>query len=294
VIRKFLSGKAQADVAGAEFFTTDALLRPSRTRVVPAAAASATLFLACLALAACGGHKQARVNVPPPPPIATPPQTHPTHSGEQTVPKSPQTTPAENGDEGTERAFSLPPNAKALSTETGLASWYGPPYHNRRGSNGEVYDMNSFTAAHRTLPLGTIVRVTNLKSGRAAVVRITDRGPFIEGRIIDLSLAAAKRIDLWRAGVAEVRIEVLRTPTPLDKGGRWAVQIGAFGEEEAAENLAEHLSRRYHTAKVLHFSSPTGDWWVRVRVLDDDRKRAEEIARDTQTSAGAIFLVRLD
>jgi peptidoglycan lytic transglycosylase len=262
---------------------------------VPAAAASAALFLACLVLAACGGHKQARVNVPPPPPIAsTPRETKSAPSTTQTAPAPSQKTPIDQADEGTERAFSIPPDAKPLSTETGLASWYGPPYHNRRGSNGEVYDMNSFTAAHRTLPLGTIVRVTNLKSGRSAVVRITDRGPFIEGRLIDLSLAAAKRIDLWRAGVAEVRVEVLRTPTPLDKGGRWAVQIGAFGEEEAAEDLAQHLARRYHTAKVLHFSSPTGDWWVRVRVLDDSRQRAEEIARDTRTVSGAIFLVRLD
>jgi len=278
-----------------ELFLAHVLLGPSRARLVPAIAASAMLLAACLVLAACGGHKQARVNVPPPPPIAAPqPQTQPAPSTARTTPKPAPAPSLDQNDEGTERAFALPPDAKPLSTETGLASWYGPPYHNRRGSNGEVYDMNSFTAAHRTLPLGTIVRVTNLKSGRSAVVRITDRGPFIEGRVIDLSLAAAKRIDLWRAGVSEVRVEVLRTPTPIDKGGRWAVQIGAFGEEEAAEDLAQHLSRRYHTAKVLHFSSPTGDWWVRVRVLDDNRQRAEEIARDTQTSAGAIFLVRLD
>ena len=176
----------------------------------------------------------------------------------------------------------------------GTASWYGPPYHNRRGSNGEVYNMNAMTAAHRTLPLGSIVRVTNEKTGHAAIVRITDRGPFIEGRILDLSLAASKAVDVYLAGVAKVRLEVLQAPAPLDTGGRWAVQIGPFAGQKAAASLSEHLQRRYHTAQVLKFASPTGDWWVRVRVLEDDRDRAQSLARETETSEGAVFLVRLD
>ena len=188
----------------------------------------------------------------------------------------------------------VPPDAKPIWVETGLASWYGAPYHNRRASNGEVYNMNAMTAAHRTLPLGSIVRVTNTKTGQSALVRITDRGPFIPGRIVDLSLAAAKKIDVWGPGVAEVRVEVLETPVPLDTGGRWAVQIGAFSDEDAANQEVDLLSRRYHTAKVLRFSSPIGDWWVRVRVLDDNRERAEEVAHDNHTPEGAVFLVRLD
>lgn len=190
--------------------------------------------------------------------------------------------------------ITLPPNARPIFTETGLASWYGAPYHNRAGSNGEVYNMNAMTAAHRTLPLGSIVRVTNLKTGHSALVRITDRGPFIDGRIIDLSLAAAKKLDVWRAGIAEVKLEVMETPAPLDSGGRWAVQIGSFEKQKEARDLAAHLERRYHTAKVLTFISPVGVWWVRVRVLDDDRKRAEEVAHDTSTQEGSVFLVRLD
>ncbi len=154
--------------------------------------------------------------------------------------------------------------------------------------------MHELTAAHRTLPLGSTVRVTNLKTGHSTVVRITDRGPFVEGRIVDLSLAAAKQADVWQAGVAPVRLEVLRTPVPFDRGGRWAVQIGSFPHESEANRLATQLSRRYKTARVLHFSSPVGDWWVRVRVAQDDRKQAEEIARDTQNSEGKVFLVRLD
>ena len=109
-----------------------------------------------------------------------------------------------------------------------------------------------------------------------------------------LSLAAAKQADIWQAGVAQVRLEVLRTPVPFDQGGRWAVQIGSFEGEGAARSLASRLARRYKTAKVLSFGSPVGDWWVRVRVLQDDRKRAEEVARDTQTAEGKVFLVRLD
>jgi rare lipoprotein A len=178
--------------------------------------------------------------------------------------------------------------------ETGRASWYGAPYHNRRGSNGETYDMNAMTAAHRTLPLGSVVRVTNVNTGHSAIVRITDRGPFVPGRIVDLSLAAAKKIDIWHAGIGQVRLELLQTPTALDHGGRWAVQIGAFPAQNAARGVAARVSRRYHTAKVLCFSSPVGDWWVRVRVQDDDRERAEEVIRSTRTSQGSAFLVRLD
>lgn len=175
-----------------------------------------------------------------------------------------------------------------------MASWYGAPYHNRRGSNGEMYDMNAMTAAHLTLPLGSIVRVTNLKSGHWALVRITDRGPFVVGRILDLSLAAAKALDVYLPGTAKVRLEVLQTPAPLDTGGRWAVQIGSFNGQKAAAELAEHLQARYQTAKVLRFVSPVGDWWVRVRVLDDDRQRAAALARETETAEGSVFLVRLD
>jgi rare lipoprotein A len=181
-----------------------------------------------------------------------------------------------------------------MAAETGLASWYGAPYHNRRGSNGQIYDMNAMTAAHRTLPLGSIVRVTNVKTGHAAVVRITDRGPFVPGRIVDLSLAAAKKTDVWQPGIARVRVEVLQTPTPLETSGRWAVQIGAFDQEGAARTLADRLSQRYRAAKVLCFSSPVGAWWVRVRVRGDEKKRAEELAHETQTPQGSIFLVRLD
>jgi rare lipoprotein A len=244
------------------------------------------LFLSFL-LAGCGEHKPARANVPPPPPISEPDSQA---DSTDTQPPAQTTASADAEKDG----LRIPANAKPISVETGLASWYGAPYHNRRGSNGEIYNMHALTAAHRTLPLGSIVRVTNVKTGHSALVRITDRGPFVEGRVLDLSQAAAKKVDVWQAGVAMVRVEVLRTPVPLETGGRWAVQIGSFEEEDAADKLADHLSHRYHTAKVQCFSSPVGGWWVRVRVQDDDRKRAEEIAHNTQAPHGSIFLVRLD
>jgi rare lipoprotein A len=256
--------------------------------------------LVAVLLSACGGKKQARVNPPPPPPLAAPPATSAPAAPSYSTPTRAEVTPQSSADKKQEKAdeiareLSVPEGTKPLAVETGNASWYGAPYHNRRSSNGEIYDMNQLTAAHRTLPLGSTVRVTNLKTGHSTVVRITDRGPFVEGRIVDLSLAAAKQADIWQAGVAKVRLEVLRTPVAFDHGGRWAVQIGSFAAEDGARTLANRLFRRYKTAKVLSFGSPAGDWWVRVRVLQDDRKRAEEVVRDTQTSEGKIFLVRLD
>ena len=218
-------------------------------------------------------HRPATVAVPPAPATAT-------RSGPTVTANSPE--------------LEIPADTKPLLVETGIASWYGAPYHNRRASNGEVYDMHAMTAAHRTLPLGSIVRVTNLESKQSATVRITDRGPFIEGRIVDLSQAAAQKIGMLQKGTVQVELEVLKTPVPLSNGGRWAVQIGGFDQEKAARELAAHLARRYHTANVVTFTSPVGAWWVRVRVKDDLRTRAEEVARDTKTSEGAIFLVRLD
>jgi rare lipoprotein A len=210
-------------------------------------------------------------------------------------PAAPTKRPAKAADESNQpEDFGLPQDAVPLLTTTGLASWYGPPYHNRKASNGEVFDMNAMTAASLTLPLGTIVRVTNVKTGDSALVRINDRGPFVAGRILDLSMAAAKKIDLWRAGVAPVKLEVLKSPSPLDTGGRWCVQIGSLQDEDSAAALQNHLKRRYREAKVVKFLSPVGVWWVRVRVDQDDRTRAETLARETQPEEGTVFLVRLD
>jgi rare lipoprotein A len=190
--------------------------------------------------------------------------------------------------------ISIPPHAKPIFVETGIASWYGPLYNNRKAANGEIFDMNQLTAAHRTLPLNSIVRVTNLKTERSALVRINDRGPFVPNRIIDLSAAAAKEVDVWKPGIAKVRLEVFQAPAPLDKGGRWCVQIGGFRKENTARRIEKQLLRRYRTVKVLTFPSPAGDWWVRVRVADDDKHKAESVVKKTRVDEGSVFLVRLD
>lgn len=254
------------------------------------------VILLLILLSACGHPHAAQVSVPPPPPIAPTTASQPEPSAN--VPASEAHPPGERPAQPAENADlaepTIPAGTQPLETETGLASWYGPPYHNRRGSNGEVYNMHAMTAAHRTYPLGSVVRVTNVRTGHSALVRITDRGPFIPGRILDLSLAAARKVDVWQPGVAEVKIELMETPAPLDSGGKWAVQIGGFTDEHAANKLADHLTRRYHSAKVLRFASPAGDWWIRVRVLDDDRDRAQKLAAETATPEGAVFVVRLD
>ncbi len=251
------------------------------------------VLLAMLFLSACGHPKQAHVQVPPPPP---PESTTAVPSSSQPAAKPPtgNPLPAKPEEDADLAEPVIPADAKPLATETGLASWYGPPYHNRRGSNGEVYNMHAMTAAHRTFPLWSIVRVTNLKTGHAALVRITDRGPFIPGRVVDLSLAAAHKLDVWQPGVAEVKVELMESGAVPGSPGKWAVQIGGMPDEKAATKLADRLTRRYHTANILRFKSPAGDWWIRVRVLDDDHERAQKLAAETTTPEGAVFLVRLD
>lgn len=220
------------------------------------------------------GHKRAKVYVPPPPTIQPPPPE---------VAQVPPPAPIE-----------VPDNAKVLWVQLGKASWYGAPYHNRRAANGEIYDMNAMTAAHLTLPLNSIVRVTNEKTGHSCVVKITDRGPFVEDRVIDLSMAAAKAVDVWRPGTALVKLEVLETPASIRTGGRWAVQLGGFKEESEARDIQEKLERRYSKAKVLAFASPVGDWWVRVRVPEDNKFVARDVARNSPAPKDQTFLVRLD
>jgi rare lipoprotein A len=124
-----------------------------------------------------------------------------------------------------------------------MASWYGGDdgFEGKPTASGEIYDSAQLTAAHRTLPLGTIVDVTNLENGRTVRVRINDRGPFLKGRIIDLSQEAARRLDVIGPGVARVRVEIV-TPGqagPYSRTGQWAVQVGSFAEPERARRHAE-------------------------------------------------------
>jgi rare lipoprotein A len=141
--------------------------------------------------------------------------------------------------------------------------------------------------------MGSLIRVTNVRTGQSAVMRVTDRGPFVQGRVLDLSLAAAKATGVWGPGVAEVRIDVYSAPKPIDEGGRWCVQIGAFDHQSAARHLEAKLEREYRSANVIEFQGPTG-FWVRIRPEHDDRELATEIANRLRPTEGEAWLVRLD
>ena len=160
--------------------------------------------------------------------------------------------------------------------QEGMASWYGDKFHGKLTSNGERYDMYAMTAAHKTLPLGVYVRVTNRNSGKSAVVRVNDRGPFVDDRVIDLSYAAAKQLGVVGPGTAPVRLEALgyspdgSDPSPAGQPRTFAisgysVQIGAFGMRGNAERLAAELRARYGTAEVKE-SLVDGRRFFRVRV----------------------------
>ncbi len=156
--------------------------------------------------------------------------------------------------------------------QTGIASWYGKDFHGKKTSNGERYDMNAMTAAHKTLPLGVYVKIRNTNNGNEAIVRVNDRGPFVKGRIIDLSYAAAKKLGVDIVGTAPVRIEALgyrasgdktyRTPDSYD-AGNYTVQVGSFKEYGNAHRLCEEMKKRYGFSEV-HMTNVHRDKFYRV------------------------------
>ena len=141
--------------------------------------------------------------------------------------------------------------------EEGVASWYGVPFDGHRTSDGEVYNMHQFTAAHRTLPFGSIVRVTNLDNGKQTEVRINDRGPFVADRVIDLSLSAAQAIGMVGPGTANVRLEIVEG-SPNPQPAFFGVQVGAFETQGSAERLRRQLEARYTPVIVVAYDSPKG------------------------------------
>ncbi len=192
------------------------------------------------------------------------------------------------------RSKSPQPPAPAGYLEEGNASWYGVPFNGRRASNGEIYDMYKLTAAHRTLPFETMVRVTNLNNGKSTTVRITDRGPFVDNRIIDLSLAAAREIESIGPGVVPVRVEVL-TPGVDVTGGFFTVQVGAFRDQANAQRLRDRLNLSYSPIFIQQYDSPDGTFY-RVRVGkvsgEDAARRFGEQLRSRE--GFTPFVVRLD
>lgn len=218
----------------------------------------------CVYSSGCASRKPIADRRQPAPtrPAPTPPET--AEAAKRSTDVSPAPAGSSASAPASKRNKPTPTPSSINYIEEGNASWYGEPFHGRRASNGEIYDMYKFTAAHRTLPFETMVRVTNLTNGKSTVVRITDRGPFIENRIIDLSLAAAREVDSVGPGVVPVRVEVLSQgvdPT----AGFFTVQVGAFRDPANAERLRDRLNVSYSPIFVQQYDSPDGLFY-RVRV----------------------------
>ncbi len=227
--------------------------------------------IAAVTLAGCAHRKHNRAVVLPPP-----------------------VTPSKRAHPGGKRPARAPAELEPGWTETGLASWYGHPYHGRPAANGEIYDMEKLTAAHRTLPFDTWVHVVNITNKKAVDVRITDRGPFIDGRVIDLSHAAARAIDLIGPGVAPVRIELIQAPASTP-AAEFAVQVGSFRDRRNAERIRVAMAARYGSARlVLRQGNP--EMW-RVLVGAEPTEAGATVLSDRirrESGEKRAFVVRLD
>lgn len=164
------------------------------------------------------------------------------------------------------------------NVQRGLASWYGEDFHGKITSSKEIYNMYDMTAAHKTLPFGTYVMVTNLENGKSVIVKINDRGPFIKGRIIDLSYAAAKFIDMVGPGVVPVRVEVLEKFSPRKSAQKFSVQVGAFVNKDNANALKRKLQTRYRNVYISKFETPNKTYY-RVRIKVQSLESAQEVAQ---------------
>lgn len=172
---------------------------------------------------------------------------------------------------------------------SGIASWYGDDFQGKPTSSREIYDMYALTAAHKSLPFETRVRVVNLDNAKSTVVRINDRGPFIEGRIIDLSLAAARAIDMVGPGTAPVRLEILSGP-PAPAEPEYRVQVGSFLREESARDLETRLKNEFGPASPETITLE-GRSFYRVRLRAAGRNAATLLARRLAEAGFPAFVV---
>jgi rare lipoprotein A len=184
--------------------------------------------------------------------------------------------------------------APIVQGEKGIASWYGHPYHGRPTASGEIYNMHEMTAAHRTLPFGTRVKVHDLENGHDVTVRINDRGPFVEGRIIDLSYVAAQAMHM--PSLAQVRLEILGFGAGGTIPGIFAVQVGAFKDRNNAERLKERIESQFGPVIIQDFDRGDGLFY-RVRVgheSTEDAARALAQSLRGANLATETFVVRLN
>jgi rare lipoprotein A len=250
--------------------------------------------MAVLLLGASGCRHRQQVQAPPPQALPPPPA----YPAPQAAPVSPPAsarippTPVPPGGV-TAEDLDYVATHRPILTQVGEATWYTAPYKGRRSANGQVFDDSAMTAAHRTLPMGALIVATNLATGQSAAMRITDRGPFVGDRVLDMTMAAAKATGVYRAGLARVRIDVYETPKSINTGGRWCVQIGAFHSEREALRLKQELLRTYADSNVIEFAGEDS-YWVRIRPEGDNRETAEYIASHLRPSEGEAYLTRLD
>lgn len=180
------------------------------------------------------------------------------------------------------------PEAKG-DVERGMASWYGPDFQGKPTSSKEIYDMFDMTAAHQTLPFGTYVMVTNLNNNKAVTVRINDRGPFVKERIIDLSYAAAKVLDMVGPGVAPVSVEVLKDMSPKQSVVKYSIQVGSFSNKANAVDLKQKLGNRYGNVVITEFKT-TRQIYYRVRIKAKTRTEAEAIAEKLSENGYTVII----
>ena len=239
------------------------------------------VLVASVVFSGCA-HRRRHVDATlPPPPAAAPPSPTPAPGN---PPPTRRTTP---------RPAPVYP-AMPGYVETGIASWYGHPFHGRQAADGEIYDMETMVAAHKTLPFQTWVRVHDLDNNKSVDVRIIDRGPFVDGRIIDLSHAAARAIDMVGPGLANVRMEVISEPAPTAPA-IYVVQVGAFPSRATAEQVQATLAEHYGMTRVIQRRENPGVWRVLVgneRSLDDAIALLLRIRQETNETKA--FAVRLD
>jgi rare lipoprotein A len=192
------------------------------------------------------------------------------------------------------RAPALAAAPPAGSTERGTASWYGKPYDGRPAADGEIYDMEQMVAAHRTLPFQTMVRVRNLSNGKTVDVRIIDRGPFVSNRIIDVSHAAARSLEMIGSGLAQVELTVLAAPSSLAPA-QFGVQVGAFQDRGNADRMQQRMIGAYGSARqVLRQGDPP--LWRVLAGQEASEESAEALAQRIrqEQNVAAAFVVRLD
>jgi rare lipoprotein A len=199
-----------------------------------------------------------------------------------TAPAEPTTAPAKP---------QVPAVAGTVYRETGTASWYGRDFQGRKTASGELYDMNGLSAAHRILPLGTVIRVINLDNYKSIEVAVNDRGPLVKSRVLEVSYGAAKELGFVAQGTTRIKIEAVE---PISDEGTFTVVVAAFREEENAKLLRERLTQRYEVVAITPFTSNTGTFY-RVRVGNyPSEEKAERIAAKLTLEGLEPVVVRKD